>query len=60
MSEFDTLAEYKEDVKKNLILKKEETAKNEKEGLVVDAVIAEAQMNIPEAMITTQQRQMGL
>ena len=58
VSEFDTLAEYKEDVKKNLILKKEETAKNEKEGLVVDAVIAEAQMNIPEAMITTQQRQM--
>ncbi len=58
VSEFDTLAEYKEDVKKNLTLKKEETAKNEKEGLVVDAVIAEAQMNIPEAMITTQQRQM--
>ena len=58
VSEFDTLAEYREDVKKNLILKKEETAKNEKEGLVVDAVIAEAQMNIPEAMITTQQRQM--
>lgn len=58
VSEFDTLAEYREDVKKNLTLKKEEEAKNEREGLVVDAIIADAQMDIPEAMLTTQQRQM--
>lgn len=58
VSEFDTLAEYREDVKKNLTLKKEEEAKIEKEGRVVDAIIADAQMDIPEAMLTTQQRQM--
>lgn len=58
VSEFDTLAEYREDVKKNLTLKKEEEAKNEREGLVVDAIITDAQMDIPEAMLTTQQRQM--
>lgn len=58
VSEFDTLAEYREDVKKNLTLKKEEEAKNEREGRVVDAIIADAQMDIPEAMLTTQQRQM--
>lgn len=58
VSEFDTLAEYREDVKKNLISKKEEEAKIEKEGRVVDAIIADAQMDIPEAMLTTQQRQM--
>lgn len=58
VSEFDTLAEYREDVKKNLTLKKEEEAKIEKEGRVVDAIIADAQMDIPEAMLMTQQRQM--
>ncbi len=59
VSEFDTLAEYREDVKKNLTLKKEEEAKNEREEAVVDAIIADAQMDIPEAMLTTQQRQMA-
>lgn len=58
VSEFDTLTEYREDVKKNLTLKKEEEAKIEKEGRVVDAIIADAQMDIPEAMLMTQQRQM--
>jgi len=58
VSEFDTLAEYREDVRKNLTSKKEEEAKTEKEGHVVDAIIADAQMDIPEAMLTTQQRQM--
>ena len=57
VSEFDTLAEYKEDVKKNLIAKKESEAKGLKEDAVIDAIIAEAQMEIPEAMIETQQRQ---
>lgn len=59
VSEFDTLAEYKEDVKKNLVEKKEEEAKNIKEEKVIEAIIADAQMDIPEAMIETQQRQMA-
>ncbi len=58
VSEFDTMAEYKEDVKKNLIAKKEADAKNAKEDAVIDAIIADAQMEIPDAMLETQQRQM--
>ncbi len=57
VSEFDTLAEYKEDVKKNLADKKATEAKNAKEDAVIDAIIAEAQMEIPDAMLETQQRQ---
>lgn len=59
VSEFDTLAEYKEDIKKNLEEKKAEEAKNEKEDKVVEAIIADAKMDIPDAMIATQQRQMA-
>ena len=59
VSEFDTLAEYKEDVKKNLTEKKEADAKNEKEQKVIEAIIADAKMDIPEAMVVSQQRQMA-
>ena len=59
VSEFDTLAEYREDVKKNLTEKKEEEAKAEREEKVIDAIIADAQMDIPEAMLETQQRSMA-
>ena len=58
VSEFDTLAEYKEDVKKNLTTKRENDVKNAKENAVIDAIIEDAKMEIPEAMVTTQQRQM--
>ena len=58
VSEFDTLAEYKEDVEKNLLEKREKDVKNAKEDAVVDAIIENASMDIPDAMIETQQRQM--
>ncbi len=58
VSEFDTFAEYKEDMKAKLVSRKEEAAKGAKEDAVLEAVIAEASMEIPEAMIETQQRQM--
>jgi len=58
VSEFDTLAEYKEDVKKNLADKKEKEAKDKKEAAVIDAIIEDAKMDIPEAMVETTQRQM--
>lgn len=58
VSEFDTLAEYKEDVKKKLAEKKETEAKNAKEDAVIEAIIADASMEIPDAMVETQQRQM--
>ncbi|MDE5698889.1 MAG: trigger factor [Lachnospiraceae bacterium] len=59
VSEFDTLAEYREDVKKNLTEKKEDEAKSAKEEKVIEAIIADAQMDIPEAMLATQQRSMA-
>lgn len=59
VSEFDTLAEYREDVKKNLTERKEAEAKAAKEEKVVEAIIADAQMDIPEAMLATQQRSMA-
>ena len=58
VSEFDTFAEYKEDMKAKLVSRKEEAAKGAKEDAVIEAVIAGATMEIPEAMIETQQRQM--
>ena len=53
VSEFETLAEYKESVKKDLEEKKAEEAKLEKEDKVVDAIIAAAKMDIPAAMLET-------
>ena len=57
VSEFDTLAEYKEDIRKKLTEKKEKEAKSAKEEAVVNEIIADADMDIPEAMLETQQRQ---
>lgn len=58
VSEFDTLDEYKEDLKKTLEVKKKDAAKREKESLVVDKIIENATMDIPEPMINTQKEQM--
>lgn len=58
VSEFDTLAEYKSDVKAKLTEKKEKDAKDAKEAAVIDAIVADSEMEIPEAMLKTQQRQM--
>lgn len=59
VSEFDTLAEYKEDVKKNLVEKKEKAAKTAKEDAVIDKIIENASMEIPDAMLNTQVNQMA-
>ena len=59
VSEFETLDEYKADVKKNLEEKKYNAAMSAKEEAVVDTVIDNATMEIPEAMIETQMRQMA-
>lgn len=58
VSEFDTLEEYKADMKAKLLEKKEKDAKNAKEMAVLDAIIEDSRMDIPEAMILTTQRQM--
>ena len=54
VSEFDTLAEYKERLKKNLEEKKENEAKRTKEDEAVQKIIDKSKMDIPEAMIDTQ------
>lgn len=56
--ESDTVDEYKAEIKKKLADRKEADAKSAKEDAVIDAIIADAEMDIPDAMIETQQRQM--
>ncbi len=54
VSEFETLAEYKEDLKKQLEAKKAEEAKREQEDEAIAAIVEASEMEIPEAMIQTQ------
>ena len=58
VSEFETLAEYKEDVRATLTSKKEKEAKDAKEAAVIEAIVNDSEMEIPEAMLLTQQKQM--
>lgn len=58
VSEFDTLDEYKEDIKKNLLEKKEEDAKRKMGDDALAKIIEASQMEIPEPMIETQQAQL--
>ena len=59
VSEFDTMAEYREDIKKNLTEKKEAAAKREKEMAAVAKAVENAQMEIPDAMVDEQVRRMA-
>ena len=54
VSEFDTLDEYKADLRKGLEEKKKKEAASENEDRVVEAVVANASMVIPEQMIESQ------
>lgn len=58
VSEFDTLEEYKNDIKAKLAVQKEEAAKRAKEDAVVDKAIENASMEIPEPMVQNQIRNM--
>lgn len=59
VSDFDTLAEYKEDLKKKLVEKKEEEAKEAFEEAVVEAVVSNAKMEIPAPMVDLQVKTMA-
>lgn len=59
VSEFDTLDEYKADIKAKLIEKKEKDSKRAKEDEIVEKIIENATMEIPDAMLNTQIRQMA-
>jgi trigger factor len=56
--ESDTVEQYREEVRKKISDRKAASAKQEKENAVVDAIIADAKMDIPDAMVDTQARQM--
>ncbi len=58
VSEFDTMEEYRADIRKNLLEKKEATAKAAREDAVIEKIIEGATMEIPDAMLDTQARQM--
>ena len=58
VSDCDTLEEYKEDMKKKLQESKEQAAKRAIEEDVVNKIIENAQMEIPDPMVDAQTRQM--
>lgn len=58
VSEYDTLEEYKENVRKGLEEKKAKQMKDEKEDAAMAAVVENAEIEIPDAMLATEQRQM--
>lgn len=58
VSEFDTLEEYKEDLKKQLLARKEKEGLSVREGIVVDKVGDNAEVEIPEAMVQSEVQNM--
>ncbi len=58
VSEFDTLAEYKEDVEKKLVERKIAEGKRMQESEAVDNIVEASQMEIPDVMIETQAQSM--
>ncbi len=59
VSEFNTLDEYKENIKATIKETKEKELKTAKENEVVDKIIENAGMEIPEPMITAQANQIA-
>ena len=58
VSEFDTLDEYKADIKAKLLKDKEDEAKRVKEDAVIGKIVENATMEIPDAMVEYQTQQM--
>ena len=58
VSEFDTLDEYKADIKAKLLKDKEDEAKRAKEDAVIGKIVEKATMDIPDAMVEYQTQQM--
>ena len=51
---FDSVDEYKADLRKKLEDRKAKEARNKKEEAVVDKLVEQAEMDVPEAMINTE------
>ena len=54
VSEFDTLAEYKESVEKKLVERTEAEGKRAQENEAIDIIVEASQMEIPDVMIENQ------
>ncbi|MGI6778814.1 MAG: trigger factor [Acetivibrionales bacterium] len=54
VSEFDTLQEYKDDLKKKLSEKAEQQAKNQTEDSIIDKVVENSKIDLPQVMIDKQ------
>ena len=59
VSDFDTLDEYKADLKKKIAERKEAEAKKQKETAAIEKIVADSKMDIPQAMIDTQVTRMA-
>jgi trigger factor len=59
VSEFDTLDEFKADIKAKIKEQKQAEGNRQKEDQAVEKAVANASMEIPEAMIVTQTNQMA-
>ena len=59
VSEFDTLEEYKEDLKKQIADKKAAEGREKQEDAAVEQAVKNAQYELPEAMVETQVMQMA-
>ena len=55
-TDFDTIAEYKEDVKKKLLASKEDAALRQKEDALLEKAVENAEMDIPDLMVTSEAR----
>ncbi len=53
----DTVDEYRQDVRNGLELKKRDEMRAQKEDAVLEAIVANAEMDVPEAMIKTRLHQ---
>ena len=54
VSEYETLAEYKDSLKKSLVEQKENEAKRAKEDEALQSIIETSEMDIPDVMVDTQ------
>lgn len=59
VSDFDTMEEYRNDVRKTLTERRQTEAKNAKETAAIEKAVENASMDIPEAMVDSQVRQIA-
>jgi trigger factor len=59
VSEFNTLNEYKDSIRTTIKEKKEKELKTEKENEVIDKIIEDSLMDIPEPMVDSQANQLA-